>query len=650
MDSGTNKMRTDMKKTFKFFAAALAIVAAASCAKELANDATQTPEAEQELVHKVFSASLNVDPETKTTLHTDGVTVHWTEGDRIAVIPAGSSSANNFSVVSIDGTFADFEGETVDADSYRAVYPAAAFHGWSTASTFTFSNGEYALKNQYAVENDFSVAAAFNCSSNFAVSTTSKDEHLYFQNINAYLKVSLEMDNAAVIEVSTDKVAGSSGLTTAYDLGGSLNYKVATGEVYMSSNHSIVFKSEDGSNLKPGVNYYIAIPTVKMSGLTMTVKDADGEALVAFTKTAEFTPVANTIYNLGKMAAPETDINPDFSASHVFENNILTGTKVTMTLPADEVSKISNVKVQIKNGSTVYRSFEKSTISTSEVLSVYDNNLYLPKGSYEAVMTYTISGLTKSMTAYLTVPQVSGLTVSATKTPYTSYSKYKEGLIPEANNLNGKSLYNIGYTVNISQEILNKTPLSEARIRIVASNYIDKDGSKTSKDFYTSSEISNLAFGQCRTVQAIATFDGVQFFMVHNLTNCYITGLPFKPSVSELGFTSLSGTTSREYTPSVNLPSSTNVSVNTNVELASTRKYTGIPIYTYNVHTFKIAVGDNSNSASSNSGNTNTVSKSLSLATTMNGPSTKVNMSVSEGKQDYDDPTCYIKGFEIIYR
>ena len=643
-------MRTDMKKTFKFFAAALAIVAAASCAKEISNDNTYIAP-EQELVHKVFSASLNVDPETKSTLYTDGKTVHWTEGDRIAVIPAGSSSANNFSVVSIDGTFADFEGETVDADSYRAVYPAAAFHGWSTASTFTFSNGEYALKNQYAVENDFSVAAAFNCSSNFAVSTTSKDEHLYFQNINAYLKVSLEMDNAAVIEVTADKVVGSAGnLTASYDLGGSLNYRVATGEVYMSSNHSIVFKSEDGSNLKSGVNYYIAIPTVKMSGLTMTVKDADGEALVAFTKTAEFTPVANTIYNLGKMAAPETDINPDFSASHVFENNILTGTKVTMTLPADEVSKISNVKVQIKNGSTVYRSFEKSTISTSEVLSVYDNNLYLPKGSYEAVMTYTISGLTKSMTAYLTVPQVSGLTVSATKTPYTSYSKYKEGLIPEANNLNGKSLYNIGYTVNISQEILNKTPLSEARIRIVASNYIDKDGSKTSKDFYTSSEISNLAFGQCRIVQAIATFDGVQFFMVHNLTNCYITGLPFKPSVSELGFTSLSGTTSREYTPSVNLPSSTNVSVNTNVELASTRKYTGIPIYTYNVHTFKIAVGDNSNSASSNSGNTNTVSKSLSLATTMNGPSTKVNMSVSEGKQDYDDPTCYIKGFEIIYR
>ena len=120
--------------------------------------------------------------------------------------------------------------------------------------------------------------------------------------------------------------------------------------------------------------------------------------------------------------------------------------------------------------------------------------------------------------------------------------------------------------------------------------------------------------------------------------------------MSELGFSSLTGTTSRDYTPTVNLPSSTSVSVNSNVELASTRKYTGIPIYTYNVHTFTVAVGDNSASASSNSGDTKAVSKSVSLATTMNGTSTKVNMSVSEGKSNYDDPTCHIKSFEILYR
>lgn len=293
-----------MKNIFKLFAAALAIVAAASCTKENPNNGSQV--SDQELVHKVFRATLNAD--SKTTL-IDGNTVHWTEGDKIKVIPADTWKGNDFNVISIDGTFADFEGETVDANSYRAVYPASAYHNsWSTSSTFTFSNGSDALKTQYAVENNFSIAAAFNTPSNFAVSTSSKDEHLYFQNINAYLKISLEMDNAAVIEVSTDKVAGSSGLSTIYDLGGTLNYKVSTGEVYMSSNHSIVFKSKDGSNLKSGVNYYIAIPAVKMTGLNMVVKDSDGGVLASFKKSAEFTPESNNIYDLGTLSAPTLSV------------------------------------------------------------------------------------------------------------------------------------------------------------------------------------------------------------------------------------------------------------------------------------------------------------------------------------------------------
>ena len=302
--SGT-KMRTVMKKTFEIFAAALAIVAAASCAKELANDATQTPEAEQELVHKVFSASLNVDPETKTTLHTDGVTVHWTEGDKIKVIPANAHESNDFNVVSIDGTFADFEGEAVDADSYRAVYPAAAYHtNWSYPNYCVFSDGTAALKTQYAVENNFSLSS-FNTSSNFAVSTTSKENHLYFKNINAYFKLSLSMDNAASIEISSDKAEGAGGLSTIYDLGGTLNYKYAENKAYLSSNHSIVFKTKDNSNLKSGVTYYIAVPAVQVEGLKLAVKDANGTEITSFTKSS-FTFEQNKIYNLGVIEAKKS--------------------------------------------------------------------------------------------------------------------------------------------------------------------------------------------------------------------------------------------------------------------------------------------------------------------------------------------------------
>lgn len=295
-----------MKKTFKFFAAALAIVAAASCAKEISNDDIQAPE--QELVHKVFTASLNVDPATKTTLHTDGVSVHWVNGDKIKLIPSGQYQGSDFTALSIEGTFADFEGETVDADSYRAVYPADAYYTqYSYAGFCSFSDGMAALSTQYAVENDFS-ASSFNTSTNFAVSTVSKDNHLYFKNINAYFKLSLNMDNASTIEISSDRVEGSGGLSELYDLGGTLNYKYADNKVYLSSNKTIIFKSKDNSKLKSGVTYYIALPAVKVEGLKLEVKDANGVSIASFMKSS-FTFEQNKIYNLGTL---EPSVEPPF--------------------------------------------------------------------------------------------------------------------------------------------------------------------------------------------------------------------------------------------------------------------------------------------------------------------------------------------------
>lgn len=305
-----------MKKVFKFFAAALAIVAAASCAKELSdNNTTQTPD--QELVHKVFSASLNVDSDTKTTLHTDGASVHWTEDDVIKLIPKGSAYGTDFSVVSCDGSFADFEGETVNADSYRAVYPASALltesmSGWySEKNYYIFADrgSNCALAHQYAVENNFSIIKELGASSNFALSTSSENDHLYFKNLNAYLKVRLAMDNAASIEVSADKVlshssGGAQNMLEGAKLGGPVtidfNHSNKIG-VLAGYGEDVTFKKADGSNLLSGddIYYYIAIPAVKIEGLKLVVKDANGKVLQTLTKQSTFTAEPNMIYNLG---------------------------------------------------------------------------------------------------------------------------------------------------------------------------------------------------------------------------------------------------------------------------------------------------------------------------------------------------------------
>lgn len=312
VDSGTNKMRTDMKKIFKFFAAALAIVAAASCAKEFANDDTvQTPEVEQELVHKVFSASLNLDPETRTTLHTDGVTVHWTEGDKIALIPAGKTNASHFSINpdSIDGTFADFEGQTVVATDYVGVYPSGLFDysqsSWDGSMIHYFKGST--LATQYAHVGDFPTTS--NGNANIAISTTAKDGHLYFQNVNAYFKFQLAFDNAAEIVISADEVSNDDPKTqstsTILNLGTQLRYK--NGFMYGSSGDSpISFKVDNNKTaFTKNATYYVAIPAVYVKGLKFTVKDASGAEITSFTKSS-FTFEQNKIYNLGLIDAKKS--------------------------------------------------------------------------------------------------------------------------------------------------------------------------------------------------------------------------------------------------------------------------------------------------------------------------------------------------------
>lgn len=334
-----------MKKTFKFFAAALAIVAAASCAKEISNDDIQAPE--QELVHKVFTASLNVDPdtETKTTLHEDGVTVHWAEDDVIKLLPVNSASGTNFSVVSCDGPFADFEGETVDATSYRAVYPASILFEGLVNSLYTESDyyiladatSKCALAHQYAVEGNFSIVKELGTSSNFAISTYySENGNLYFKNINAYLKVRLSMENAASIHVSAQKVmchpdaidVGTQSLSDAAKLGGPIAIDYAHKNkmgIITRVGEDITFEKQDGSNLLPNVDYYIAIPAVKMEGLKLVVKDENGKVLQSLTKST-FTPSSNTIYNLGTIEpapiAPAANVGDYFYSDGTYSSTL----------------------------------------------------------------------------------------------------------------------------------------------------------------------------------------------------------------------------------------------------------------------------------------------------------------------------------------
>lgn len=294
-----------MKNTFKFFAAALIIVAAASCTKE--NPSTDSQVSDQKLVHKVFTASLNAD--SKTTLVSDpdgGAFVHWTKGDKIVVLPSGSTNASAFSIVddSIEEDYASFAGNVADANSYVGIYPAEAFDhsetSWDNSGIIHFFKNE-TLAIQYANVGDFPRTKYGNA--NIAISKSSKNEHLYFENVNAYLKFTLAVSGAVEIVLSADAIsddAPSTGsVSTQRNLGATLRFK--NGYTYSyAGDDPIVFKVDDNkSEFEKDAVYYVAIPAVYIKGLKMTVKDANGNILASYSKTSDFTAEPNMIYNIG---------------------------------------------------------------------------------------------------------------------------------------------------------------------------------------------------------------------------------------------------------------------------------------------------------------------------------------------------------------
>lgn len=302
-----------MKKTFKFFAAALAIVAAVSCAKENIQD-TQTDinDGENiELVAMTFNAGIcspSNPTGTKTTL-VDGLNVHWSEGDNVLVYRYKANTTQDkfspnqgykFQVVanSIAEDVAAFEGSAADHSMYAAIYPYNCVNiSDSNASSYVFEMAT--LKNQTASINNFPTTP-WGCANISMTRGTNKGDRFVFENRLAYFKFNVQLDNVYSIEITADKVAylSPTNLSDSRDLGSTLVYSVADDAFYMNSGDDPIILENNGSPFVVGQTYYVAIPVVKMEGLTLSLKDKSSEELLAFNKQS-FTPQRNTIYNLG---------------------------------------------------------------------------------------------------------------------------------------------------------------------------------------------------------------------------------------------------------------------------------------------------------------------------------------------------------------
>lgn len=275
-----------MKKIYSFVFAAIAILSAASCQKELVN----APEADTNAAP--FSFVAEREAETKTVL-VDGKSTWWTPGDKVSAFDSKGEAvtfATNIPENSASALFACELFSLPEDLIVHAIYPDRA--GVSTLKDGIINNLRVA-GSQQAVAGSFDPRYAVAYAKGQITSMESAPE-LTFTNIHSLVKFTIGGDTAPeTIRLKT---------FAQRMCVGTFWYNTQTGEMACSEGgHEVNLLAPEGG-FKVGETYYIALVPGATKQLTLYFDDkvafTAGEGVI---KTLE----ANKIYNLGEVSMPE---------------------------------------------------------------------------------------------------------------------------------------------------------------------------------------------------------------------------------------------------------------------------------------------------------------------------------------------------------
>ena len=279
-----------MKKIYSFVFAAIAILSAASCQKEIASP-IEDPNAAP------FSFVAEREVETKTVLV--GKTSHWTVGDKVsafnsrgeAVSFAGTHKETTASAMFYTPKFAIPEDGTI-----HAIYPDRA--GVSTLNAEGVINNLRVAGSQTAVAGSYDPNYAIGYAKGVVTDPTTPPT-LEFKNIHTLFKFTIGGDKAP------SKVVLTNG--GARYIAGLFTYNTKTGEVTPGNGaKEITLTPAAGDTFKVGETYYIStIGGGNYADITLAfddtvVKTVEGAKYAD--KSNNF--LLNTIINLGTVAFP----------------------------------------------------------------------------------------------------------------------------------------------------------------------------------------------------------------------------------------------------------------------------------------------------------------------------------------------------------
>ena len=641
-------------KQFAIYIAAIAVVVLSSCSRE-----ALLPEQDgSRLPGELASLTISTGEMTKTSL--SGTVVNWSDDDQIAVFDDLHYN-NKFDAVEVDGSSAVFEGlVTARTTDFYAVYPYSdAVKADAESIYVSLPADQTPVSGTFAEEHNISVANATKAAEADAV------EGVVFKNVCALIQFTVPQRLAAVSEVTftaNNRTLAGDLVVSKDDMGVTCNS--GTNTVKMTGDFAA------------GSTFYFVVAPGEINGFSATVKTKNG-ATFRKSSTKTFTAKAGAIKNLGEIDFTEA---PTATAKHKYENGVLTGTTVTFNLGLPDgmeayVTKL-NARMTGSDGK-IYRYLTKSSAPKSVALDVYSNKVYVPRGEYTISYLYVLNGVERQGSMKFVVDEKPEFTVSTSA--YTSYSKYRSycdtngadaSLLNEANACDGSTMYDIKFSVSISDAVLAQCNMTRCIGRLIQDGkaYLNADSQNTSGNiahtsvstFYEMQTYPNLDLGQY-TLQAEVKFDGVT--VSSSPKTIYVTGLPYRADQMvasdwelsswnnklengyiQLGGVSGSGDCSATSKMQFNVPATTRVKLNTNVTI---RAYYLWPNWYNTDFTVKVNGSEIIRQNSSNQDNSNT-GKSYNLSGNSTFTSSN-NSIVMNSSYKSAGPWCKVHSMEILY-
>ncbi len=274
-----------MKKTSVIILSALTVLSV-SCAKDTLREKPVVEKPQVNLVPMTFTAS----SVTKTAVASNGKSVNWVAGDKIAVFDDIVGDALEFKLTGDGGsTSASFTGSVPEGSKeYYAVYPYD--------SEIACVEGEI---DGMTIPAD-QTSTASNISAGIMVAKADANNKFAFKNVSALLKF-----NITATDIAKVVITGAGGEKIA----GNVNYLFDGTDIIFDETKltETSITVGDGSTALAAGDYYVVIaPKDELSGLKFTFTSTDG--LTAELSGGALSIAAGDLLNLGTIAPNFTDI------------------------------------------------------------------------------------------------------------------------------------------------------------------------------------------------------------------------------------------------------------------------------------------------------------------------------------------------------